>query len=186
VKAESRQPLAQRTTTTQQARPIAPVPRHAKVNIYSTTDASTPLDSDDEEDTRSEMDLDEGKHLDTGLTPSLGMSMDMGMGMGMTHEDGSSLGDLSDDEEDDEEDDDNWLRMSEEDTARAEEELAFVKGSFQDDVDMFDTTMVAEYADEIFGHMGFLEVSVVCLVRFLTMNRTASCRIRGTWISRLR
>lgn len=98
------------------------------------------------------MDLDEGKHLDTGLTPGI-----EGLG-GVNIEVESSIGDMSDEEDEDEEDDDNWLRMSEEETARAEQELALVRSTFQDDVDMFDTTMVAEYADDIFSHMGYLEV----------------------------
>lgn len=56
-------------------------------------------------------------------------------------------------------DDDDWLRMSEEDALLCRAELDDVQANFQDDIDLLDTTMVAEYADEIFAHMDFLEVS---------------------------
>ncbi len=168
AKPEARQPLAARNhTNIQQTRPIAPVPRHAKVNIYANAEPSPMEDSDVEsEEEESEMDLDEHKHLDTGLTPSLG-----GMGVGM--EDGSSIGEMTEDEEDGEEaEDDNWLKLSEEETERARLELELVRSTFHDDVDMFDTTMVAEYAEDIFAHMGKLEVctGMFCLKSNISRN----------------
>lgn len=39
--------------------------------------------------------------------------------------------------------------------------MTSVRSRFKDDVDMFDTTMVAEYADEIFEHMEYLEGEVM-------------------------
>jgi hypothetical protein len=70
-------------------------------------------------------------------------------------------------EEEEEEDDDDWLRMSEGDMIRNDIELADVKSRFEDEVDMFDTTMVAEYAEDIFKHMEELELSVMPNPRYM-------------------
>lgn len=56
-------------------------------------------------------------------------------------------------------DEDDWLRLSEEEALLARAELDDIQEHFQDDIDLLDTTMVAEYADEIFAHMERLEVS---------------------------
>lgn len=55
-------------------------------------------------------------------------------------------------------DEDDWLALSEEQQFEAEQTLALVRGTFDDEVDMFDTTMVAEYADDIFFYMSDCEV----------------------------
>lgn len=65
------------------------------------------------------------------------------------------------DDEELEYDDDDWMRMSEEEALMCRAELDDVQATFQDEIDLYDTTMVAEYADEIFGHMERLEVGCV-------------------------
>lgn len=72
-----------------------------------------------------------------------------------------------DEDEDDEYDDEDWLRMSPEEELSARQELAAVKDTFQDDIDMFDTTMVAEYADEIFAHMEEMELATMPNPRYM-------------------
>lgn len=145
---EARQPLAARGVQ-QAVRPIAPVPVRTKaVPIYASLDHSTPMLSDDDV---SEMDVD-SKRLDGAMIPVIDSRID----------EESSFGDASEEEEEEEEEDeDDWLRLSDEEMVRAEDELALIRSTFKDDVDMFDTTMVAEYADEIFKHMEDLEISVL-------------------------
>jgi G2/mitotic-specific cyclin 1/2 len=78
-------------------------------------------------------------------------------------------GNEEEEEEDEEEeaaelddyDEENWTILPPAETARAMEELASVKAHFEDEVDMFDTTMVAEYADDIFAHMETMELAVM-------------------------
>ena len=72
-----------------------------------------------------------------------------------------------DEEEEEEEDDEDWLRATEEEVINAQQTLDMVRSTFKDDIDMFDTTMVAEYADEIFGHMEMLEESVMPNPRYM-------------------
>lgn len=79
-----------------------------------------------------------------------------------------SEGDDEEEEEEEEEDDeDDWTRLTGEDAVRAHEELETIRAEFQDDIDMFDTTMVAEYADDIFAHMEELELSVMPNPRYM-------------------
>lgn len=75
--------------------------------------------------------------------------------------------DMSSEEEEEEEDDDDWLRLGEDEISACQSELERVQSTFQDEVDMFDTTMVAEYADEIFGHMEELEVATLPHPRYM-------------------
>jgi G2/mitotic-specific cyclin 1/2 len=115
------------------------------------------------EDDASEMDLDVLSHGPAHAHGKREVASAMQMQVGA--EDGSSVGEVSDEEE--EEDDDDWLRMSEEDMIRNDIELADVKSRFEDEVDMFDTTMVAEYAEDIFKHMEELELSVMPNPRYM-------------------
>lgn len=79
--------------------------------------------------------------------------------------------DEEEDDDDDEEeaqtpdcdkiDEENWTVLNTVDAARAAEELESIRMHFDDEVDMFDTTMVAEYADDIFAHMEAMEQSVM-------------------------
>lgn len=77
------------------------------------------------------------------------------------------LDDESEEDDVEEEDEEDWLRMSEEEMVKAQEQLDVVQATFKDDVDMFDTTMVAEYADEIFEHMERLEETVMPNPRYM-------------------
>lgn len=121
------------------------------------------------EDDASEMDLDVLSHGPAHAHGKREVASAMQMQVGA--EDGSSVGEVSDEEEEEEEeeeeDDDDWLRMSEEDMIRNDIELADVKSRFEDEVDMFDTTMVAEYAEDIFKHMEELELSVMPNPRYM-------------------
>lgn len=132
-------------TQQQQTRPIAPVP-HRITKPYSTLDRNAA----DDILARSEMDVDK-------LAPALADDM-------LDMDDEATLGAMSDGdmEEEEEYDDEDWLRMSDEEEYAAHAELDMVRKTFQDDIDLFDTTMVAEYADDIFAHMEELEVGVAC------------------------
>ncbi|ORY35421.1 cyclin-like protein [Naematelia encephala] len=161
---EARQPLATRNTQTQ-TRPIAPVPTRTKpVSIYANNELSIPME---ESDGVSEMDID-GRRRELSAMQRLEEEM---------------LDEVSEEEEEEEEEDeDDWLRMPDEDTARAEEQLEMVRQTFQDDVDMFDTTMVAEYADEIFKHMEDLEQTVMPNPRYMDFQTEIEWTMRTTLI----
>jgi G2/mitotic-specific cyclin 1/2 len=58
-------------------------------------------------------------------------------------------------------DDEDWTILAPAEAACAVEELESIRQHFDDEVDMFDTTMVAEYADDIFAHMEAMEQSVM-------------------------
>ena len=75
--------------------------------------------------------------------------------------------DVTSEEEEEEEDEEDWLRMTDEEAYTCQSELDRVLTTFHDDVDMFDTTMVAEYADDIFRHMEDLEVSTLPHPRYM-------------------
>jgi len=53
-----------------------------------------------------------------------------------------------------------WPEVSSERATRYAKELQAIRATFEDEVDMFDTTMVSEYAEEIFEYMCDLEVRV--------------------------
>jgi len=54
-----------------------------------------------------------------------------------------------------------WPEVSSERATRYTKELQAIRATFEDEVDMFDTTMVSEYAEEIFEYMCDLEVRVL-------------------------
>jgi hypothetical protein len=83
------------------------------------------------------------------------LDVESGDDVGEDEEDDEELGDL------DEVDDDNWTLLSPTEMAHAAQELAEIRAHFQDEIDMFDTTMVAEYADDIFAHMEAMEDAVM-------------------------
>ncbi|EIW67370.1 hypothetical protein TREMEDRAFT_40507 [Tremella mesenterica DSM 1558] len=160
---ETRQPLQTRnnnvpsTVPNGPSRVIAPVPHRAKP---TSVHVDAPMPSDD----LSEMDVDTRR-------PEV---------LSREEDESSLVG--SDEEEDDEEDEDDWLRLPEDAAAQVEEELALVRNSFKDDVDMFDTTMVAEYADEIFQHMENLEQSVMPNPRYMDFQTEIEWTMRSTLI----
>lgn len=53
-----------------------------------------------------------------------------------------------------------WPEIGTERAARYAKKLHAIRETFHDEVDMFDTTMVSEYAEEIFEYMSDLEVRV--------------------------
>lgn len=89
------------------------------------------------------MDIDEGLVLDEAFAT-----------------DDDTVRGMSDDECEMEEED--WTLLSAEEAKLAHAEIIDVRVDFQDDIDEFDTTMVAEYAEEIFAHMEEMEVSLPC------------------------
>lgn len=62
-----------------------------------------------------------------------------------------------------------WPEFATERALRYREEVQAIRESYHDVVDMFDTTMVSEYAEEIFEYMGELEV------RFFQSGWIVSC-----------
>ncbi len=64
-------------------------------------------------------------------------------------------------DEEDEVDEDDWMALPLELEIKAEEMMRTVREAFVDDVDELDTTMVAEYSEDIFTYMGRLEVGVI-------------------------
>lgn len=57
----------------------------------------------------------------------------------------------------DEYDPEDWLYLSPERLARSEAQVNAIRETFKDEVDEWDTTMVSEYADEIFAYMESME-----------------------------
>lgn len=55
----------------------------------------------------------------------------------------------------------NWLALDPADEAESQRILAEIQAEFEDEVDMWDTTMVAEYQDEIFEYMSGLELATM-------------------------
>lgn len=51
-----------------------------------------------------------------------------------------------------------WPEVSTEHAARYRKEIDAIRESFEDEADVYDTTMVSEYAEEIFEYMEELEV----------------------------
>ncbi|WWD18971.1 hypothetical protein CI109_103428 [Kwoniella shandongensis] len=166
---ESRQPLASRNNNVQPTRPIAAIPHRAKptTSVFpsSLEPSSTAMES--EGDLLSEMDVD-SRRAEAQMT--------------MLTVDEESLEDESEEEEMEEEDEEDWLRMPEEEMVRAQEQLDMIRATFKDEVEMFDTTMVAEYADEIFGHMEELEESVMPNPRYMDFQTEIEWTMRTTLI----
>lgn len=65
-------------------------------------------------------------------------------------------------EEGDLEDEENlpqlWPTLTPRAAEKYRQEIDHIQKTFHDEIDMFDTTMVSEYADEIFEYMSKLEV----------------------------
>ena len=62
-----------------------------------------------------------------------------------------------------EEDPDNWMMLDPNEESEAQRELEEIKREFKEELDFWDTSMVAEYSEEIFAYMAQLEVSPVFL-----------------------
>ena len=152
IKTEVRQPLVSRTNSANaiannlNGRPIAPVPHRA-----STRPAVFPATLEAED----EMDIDRSAVVAPGnvkLETETMVEVD------------DEAEELEDDEEEEEEEpewNEDWTALSPTSQAGALAMLQGVRDSFQDEVDEFDTTMVAEYADDIFAHMEAMELTVM-------------------------
>lgn len=154
VVTEARQPLASRQNNVQPTRPIASIPHRSKaapVNVYAPVEAHAKLTV--EEDMLMEIDTQRSHSVSNAA--------------GFATVDEELFDDESEEDDMEEEDEEDWLRMSEEEMVKAQEQLDVVQATFKDDVDMFDTTMVAEYADEIFEHMERLEETVMPNPRYM-------------------
>ncbi|KAK8854880.1 hypothetical protein IAR55_003619 [Kwoniella newhampshirensis] len=168
INAEARQPLASRQNNAQPTRPIAAIPHRAKssTSVFPALEpSSTAMES--EGDLISEMDVD-SRRAEAQMT--------------MLTVDEDSLEDESEEEEMEDEDDEDWLRMPEEEMIRAQDQLEMIRATFKDDVELFDTTMVAEYADEIFAHMEELEESVMPNPRYMDFQTEIEWTMRTTLI----
>jgi G2/mitotic-specific cyclin 2 len=60
-----------------------------------------------------------------------------------------------------------WPEVSTDRAARYRREVDAIREVFEDEVDMYDTTMVSEYAEDIFDYMGGLEVGCLAWYRLL-------------------
>jgi hypothetical protein len=159
------QPAAQITN-----RPTAPLPRHAvraqPVPVAGSTDDE--VEHDREHEMSELMDVDGTANAQSklsngsGLTPSLSGMKTMEHAPEVEASSAVSEHDEEEEEEEEGEDEDDWLALSESQARHVEQTLRDVRENYEDDVDMFDTTMVAEYADDIFKYMEQLEVG--CLI----------------------
>lgn len=151
IKQEVRQPLVSRTNSANaiannlNSRPIAPVPHRAGARpaVFPAT-----LEAEDE------MDIDRSAVVAPGNVKLEAETM---------VEEAEELDDDEEEEEEDEEPEwnDDWTALSPRAEAEAVVQLQVVRDTFQDEVDEFDTTMVAEYADDIFAHMEAMELTVM-------------------------
>ena len=69
-----------------------------------------------------------------------------------------------------------WPEMSPRAAEKYKSEIEHIQKTFHDEVDMFDTTMVSEYADEIFEYMSKLEVSLTKLESMPRLTRYVLAR----------
>ncbi|KAJ9125286.1 hypothetical protein QFC22_000242 [Naganishia vaughanmartiniae] len=127
----------------------------------------------------------------SGLTPSLGeMGVEVSSAIDVAEhqelEYDSDDVELQPDNGDEEgimvEDEDDWLALSEDQQIEVEHQLAHVRETFDDEVDMFDTTMVAEYADDIFFYMSDLEERAMPNPHYMEYQNEIQWEMRTTLI----
>lgn len=104
-----------------------------------------PLDGEDDEEAAEAAARQHEHHVDP-------------ISRGVFDEDGGE-GFYSEDEDEEVDDPEDWVKLAPEDQDEVEAVLGEIRDNFQDEVDLWDTTMVAEYADDIFAYMEELEVS---------------------------
>nr|ODN98834.1 cyclin [Cryptococcus depauperatus CBS 7855] len=169
VASDTRQPLASRNNHSQPSRPIAAIPQRSK-SITSTAPPFEGLAPAARIIVEDEMDVD-------------GRQSQSIAAQGIPIVDEQFLDDESEEEElEEEEDEEDWLRMPEEDMIRAREQLDVIQATFKDEVDAFDTTMVAEYAEEIFCHMEALEETAMPNPRYMDFQTEIEWTMRTTLI----
>ncbi|CED84043.1 cyclin-dependent protein kinase regulator [Phaffia rhodozyma] len=86
------------------------------------------------------------------------------------------------DEEQDVVDEDDWVRADEAKDEQARLEIEQLRQEFSDEVDVFDTTMVAEYADDIFAYMEELELKTMPNPRYMEFQTEIEWSMRTTLI----
>ncbi|KAJ9101950.1 hypothetical protein QFC19_005032 [Naganishia cerealis] len=127
----------------------------------------------------------------SGLTPSLGeMGVEVSSAIDVAEhqelEYDSDDVQLREEDADEEgimiDDEDDWLALSEEQQIEVENTLAHVRETFDDEVDMFDTTMVAEYADDIFFYMSDLEERAMPNPHYMEYQNEIQWEMRTTLI----
>lgn len=172
--------LAQRTTRSasqnENERPaIAPLPKRGPLRKAQTDIIPPPVDY--------EMEIEQPITLDTEIPVAPVESVP------------SPVAEEAYDEEDSMEageyDPEDWLYLSPDKLARSEAQVNAIRDTFKDEVDEWDTTMVSEYADEIFAYMESMEV---CLYRALVMsemgtqhvNSRNACQIPTTSLAKQR
>jgi len=70
-----------------------------------------------------------------------------------------------------------WPEVSTDRAERYRHEVDAVREVFEDEIDVYDTTMVSEYAEDIFDYMGDLEVGCLFLpAGFLELTKNHACR----------
>lgn len=77
---------------------------------------------------------------------------------------------------------DDWLFLSQEQEELVSEEMMRVREHFVDEIDEFDCTMVAEYADEIFDLMGRLEEQCLPNANYMDFQQEMDWNMRTTLI----
>ncbi|KAL7417129.1 cyclin-like protein [Mrakia frigida] len=100
---------------------------------------------------------------------------------GVFDEDGGE-GFYSEDEDEEVDDPEDWVKMGVEDQEEVEAVLGEVRDNFQDEVDLWDTTMVAEYAEDIFAYMEELELKTMPNPRYMESQTEIEWSMRTTLI----
>ncbi|CAA7267137.1 unnamed protein product [Cyclocybe aegerita] len=75
-----------------------------------------------------------------------------------------------------------WPEVSTEKALRAKKEMQAIREAFEDEVDMYDTTMVSEYAEEIFEYMCELEEEVMPGANYMDGQNEISWGMRQTLV----
>lgn len=83
-------------------------------------------------------------------------------------------------------DPDNWLVLQSAARREARSRLEQVRGDFAEELDFWDTTMVAEYAEESASAVGSIALTIAQSSRTCPSSRFSPCPTRRTWSSRPR
>lgn len=96
----------------------------------------------------------------------------------------SEVDDAEEQEEDEEEADDldDWLRMTPVSNAQAVDALERINATFAEELDMEDSTMVAEYADDILEYMADLEIATLPNPTYMSHQTEINWTMRATLV----
>ncbi|TFK40299.1 cyclin-like protein [Crucibulum laeve] len=75
-----------------------------------------------------------------------------------------------------------WPEVSTDRKLKYETEVHAIRAAFEDEVDMYDTTMVSEYAEEIFEYMGDLEEDVMPDANYMDGQNEITWQMRQTLV----